>query len=242
MPWPSRGSWRPRRASLPAVNGEYVYFTGKQTVTGSEYAKFILIFREGETTAMVTANVPRAAIDAGTLTTAQVENTLATAAVKATPADAVELFRFSYLGPFKESFGLMGTSKAYSISGSPPKPGENRMIKEPTLIVSPSLDSRPIIDPKAAAERAFKALGGLKDKKVDSEQAVTIADLKGYQIIGEASDATADARVAVTLVILAGTPGGYYAMIGTSPIGEKDKFMPELDKVIMSFEPVEQKK
>lgn len=225
-------------AELAGRKGEYVYFTGKQQAAGAEFAKFVLILRENNVTAMITANIPQKAIEAGVFERAAVETILANAVVMDTPAKGVELFRLGYLGPFKESFGLMGTSKAYSPSGALPKPGENRILIEPTLIISPSMDSRQVIDPQQAAQQSFKAFGGLKDKTISSEKAVTIGGLEGYQIVGEAADERSGSRIGLYLVLLSGKPDGYYAIVGTSPQAEMEKFAPEIEKVIGSFEPL----
>jgi hypothetical protein len=226
------------RAPLPGREGDYVYFTGKQISAGSEFAKFVLIMLENGVTAMISANIPQAALDNGRFTKAQIEEILAKAAVKDRPAATSELFRFGYLGPFSESFGLMGTSKAYSPSGAVPQPGENRLMMEPMLIVSPSLGNNIVIDPKTVAMRSFQTFGGFKEQKVTGEKAVEIAGLKGYQITGEALDELSGGKIAINLVLLAGQPSGYYAIVGTAPDADSAKFMPELDKVIASFTPV----
>jgi hypothetical protein len=227
-------------SELAGRKGEYVYFTGKQTVGGQIFAKFVLIFREAGVTAMISSNVPQAAMDAGTFTKTQIETVLAAAIVKDTAAKAIELFRLGYLGPFQEAFSLLGTAKAYSVSGTQPAAGENRMVKEPTLIVSPSLDGR-IVDVKPAAQRSFQTLGGLQAKTVESEKVVTIGGLKGYQIIGETQDKQSGTKITLNFVLLAGNPDGYYAIVATTPLADKEKFMAEIEKVIASFEPVKPK-
>ncbi|NJM36334.1 MAG: hypothetical protein HC850_18420 [Rhodomicrobium sp.] len=226
------------RGTLPGRKGDYVYFTGKQTAAGSEFAKFVLIVLENGVTAMISANVPQQAIDEGRFTKAQIEDILTKAAVKDQPGETAELFRFGYLGPFRESFGLMGTSKAYSPSGTMPQPGENRLIMEPMLIVSPSINTNVVIDPKQIATRSFKTFGAFKEQTVKSEQAVEIGGLKGYQIVGEGLDQQSGDKIAINLVLLAGEPNGYYAIVGTVPDADSEKFMSELEKVIASFMPV----
>lgn len=234
----AQGLRDPAKAELPGRKGEYVYFTGKQTSLDINFEKFVLILRENGVTAMITANIPEAALNAATFTKAQIEETLAKAAVKDEMSKGAELFRLGYLGPFKEAFGLMGTSKGYSTSGLPPAPGENRVLKEPTLVVAPSTDNRLVVDPKSAAQRSFQSFGGLKEGKIESEKPVTIAGLKGHQIVGEAVDATSGSKIGIYLLMLAGEPGGYYAIVGTSPIADMPKMLPEFEKVTASFEPL----
>ncbi len=224
-------------SALPGRTGEYVYFSGKRVASGRGFAKFILIFREAGLTATISVNVPQAAIDDGTYTRAQIESILATAKVEDRPAKSAELFRFGYLGPFQEAYSLGGMSKAYSTSGKVPAAGENRMFEEPTLFVSPSLGTQ-IVDPRTAAQRSFRSLGGLREKTIESEKTVKIGGLEGYQIIGETADKETGTEIAINLVLLVGDPGDYYAMVATMPLTDKDKFMPEIEKVIASFEPV----
>jgi hypothetical protein len=225
-----------KRKELPGRSGDYVYFNGKQTAGESEIAKFVLILREGGVTAMISANIPQKAIEAGTFTREQVERILAGAAVKDKPAESAELFRFRYLGPLKQAFYLAGPSKTYNLSGASPSPDQNRLVMEPMLFVEPSLDGRQLLDPKAMAERYLRAFSGPRESIIKSEKSVEIGGLKGYQIIGEAAEAATGGKVALNLVLLSGTPDGHYAILGTVPLADRDKFMPELQKVIESFE------
>jgi hypothetical protein len=224
------------RAELKGREGTFVYLVGTQTTPAGAFAKFVLIFRQQDVTAMIIANIPQTAIDAGTYSRDGIETILATATVHDTPAAAAELFRLGYLGPFKQAFTIAGTSKAYNISGKQPRPGENRLIVEPMLIVSPSIDGR-TVEPKMAARQTFMRLGGMKEGQMDGETDVTIGGLSGYRITGEAADATTGARIAIHLVLLSGKPTGYFVLVGTTPVADKDKIMPELEKVIASFEP-----
>ena len=238
----AQGLRDPAKAELSGRKGEYVYFTGKQTSLDVNFEKFVLILRENGVTAMITANIPEAALSASTFTKAQVEETLAKAVVKDETSKGSELFRLGYLGPFKEAFGLMGTSKGYSTSGNPPAPGDNRVVKEPTMIVAPSTDNRLVVDPKIAAQRSFESFGGLKESKIESEKAITVAGLKGHQIVGSAVEPSSGSRIGIYLLMLAGEPGGYYAIVGTSPIADMPKMLPEFEKVSASFEPLPTKK
>ena len=222
--------------TLSSRSGDYVYFHGKQKTASGAFSKFVLILRENGVTAMINATVPQAALDAGKVSKAQIEDILAKAAVENEPAPAEELFRFTYRGPFKPVANWLGSSKLFSLSGTPPVANENRMVKEPMLIVSPSADERPVIDPKATAEKRFANLGRLQNETITSEKAVSIGGLNGYQIIGEAADVPSGEKITIDMVLLSGETGGYYAIIGTVPIADREKFMPEQQKVIASFE------
>jgi hypothetical protein len=234
-----QGMTDPEKKPLKGREGDYVYFTGKQTGPAGSFTKFIVIFTENGITAMIIANMPDKALEAGTFTTEQMETILATATVRDKPAAAEGPFRFTYLGPFKEAFALAGVSKLYNISGDEPQSGVNGMVKEPMLMVSPSIDKRPI-KAKGVAQRSFNTLSGLKDKKIESEKAVTIGGLEGYQIIGNGADASTGDKVAVNLVYLSEPDGGYFAIVASTPVSDSGKFVDEIQKVIESFEPVKQ--
>jgi hypothetical protein len=234
-----QGMTDPEKKPLKGRDGDYIYFTGKQAGPTGSFTKFIVIFPENGVTAMIIANMPDKALEAGTFTSEQMETILATATVKDKPAAAEGPFRFTYLGPFKEAFALGGVSKLYNTSGAMPQSGENGMIKEPMLMVSPSIDKRPI-EAKGVAQRSFNTLSGLKDKQIDSEKAVTIGGLDGYQIIGSGADASTGDKVALNLVYLAETDGGYFAIVASTPVSDSSKFVDEIQKVIESFEPVKQ--
>ena len=238
----AQGLRDPAKAELPGRKGEYVYFTGKQTSLDINFEKFVLILRENGVTAMVTANIPEAALSAATFTKAQIEETLAKAVVKDEMSKGAELFRLGYLGPFKEAFRPDGHIEGLQHLRPAPRARGKPRLKEPTLVVAPSTDNRLVVDPKSAAQRSFQSFGGLKEGKIESEKPVTIAGLKGHQIVGEAVDATSGSKIGIYLLMLAGEPGGYYAIVGTSPFAEMPKMLPEFEKVTASFEPLTGKK
>jgi hypothetical protein len=225
-----------QKAALKGREGTYIYLVGKQNTPAGEVTKFVLIFTQSDVTGLIVANVPQAAIDAGKYSRDGVEATLATATVReTTPAPSAELFRFGYLGPFKEAFDHGGMTKAYNISGAQPHSGENRLVKESMLLVSSSIHGD-AIDAKAEASKAFMQLGGAKEKHIDAEKEITVGELKGYQITGEVTDAASGGKIAIDLVLLSGEPFGYFMFLGSVPIADKEKMMPEVEKVIASFE------
>ncbi len=152
-----------------------------------------------------------------------------------TPSNATELFHFGYLGPFKEAFDHGGMAKAYNLSGSQPRPGENQLVKESMLMVSASVHAD-AIDVKAQADQAFMDLGGMKERLIDDEKEVTIGSFKGYQITGKVTDAASGGQIAIRLVLLSSQPAGYFMFLGSMPLADQEKMMPEVEKVIASFE------
>jgi hypothetical protein len=172
-------------------------------------------------------------MDAGTYTREGIEAILATATVRA-PADPNAIFDFSYLGPFKQALDDGGMTKAYNLSGAKPLPGENQLVKEAMLLVSSTIHGDSI-DVKAQADNAFMQLGGMRERRVDDKREITIGSLKGYQIVGEVVDAASNNAIAIRLVVVSGEPYGYFVFLGSVPAAERDKMMPEIEKVIASF-------
>jgi hypothetical protein len=221
------------KAELKGREGTFVYLVGNQKTPAGDVTKFVLIFTESDVTGVIVANVPQAAIDVGTYSREGVEAILASATVRE-PPDANALFRFGYLGPFKEAFDHGGMTKAYNMSGAQPGTGENQLVKEAMLLVSSSVHGD-AIDVKAQAQKSFLELGGMTERRIDDEKEVTIGDLKGYQITGEVTDAASGDKIAIHLVLLSGEPFGTFMLLGSVPIADKEKMMPEIEKVIASF-------
>jgi hypothetical protein len=223
------------KAELKGREGAFVYLAGKQKTPAGDVTKFVLMFTERDVTGVIVANVPQVAMDAGAYSRQGVEAILATVAVRDKPADPNALFYFGYLGPFKEAFDHGGMTKAYNISGAQPQPGENQLVKEPMLLVSSSVHGD-AIDVKAQADKAFMELGGMKDRQVDDAREVTIGAFKGYQITGLVTDAASGGKIAIRLVLLSGEPAGYFMFLGSMPAADREKMIPEIEKVIASFE------
>ena len=222
------------KAELKGREGNFIYLFGEQETPAGDVAKFVLMFTENDIAGVIVVNVPKTAIDAGTYSREGIEAILATAGVQDTP-DPDELFRFAYMGPFRKAFDHGGMTKAYNVSGGQPVAGENLLVKEAMLMVSSSIHGE-AIDVKAQAHKSFMELGGMKERHVSDEKAVEIGDLMGHQITGEVTDADSGDKIAVRLVLLSGKPFGTFMLLGSVPAAEKLKMMPEIEKVIASFE------
>jgi hypothetical protein len=224
-----------QKAELKGRDGNFVYLVGRQNTPAGEVTKFVLMFTEGDVTGLIVANVPRAAIDGGTYSREGIEAILAKVAVRDKAANPNDVFRLSHLGPFREAFDDGGLTKAYNISGAKPSSGGNRLVQEPMLLVSASVHGD-AIDVKAQANKAFMELGGMMERQIEDQREVTIASHKGYQIIGRATDVASGSAIALRLVVLSGEPFGYFMFLGSMPVAETEKMMPEIEKMIASFE------
>jgi hypothetical protein len=222
------------KAELKGREGTFTYLVGEQKTPAGDVAKFVLIFTESDMTGVIVVNVPLTAINAGTYSREGIEAILASALVRDAP-DPGALFRFGYMGPFRKAFDHGGMTKAYNLSGAQPGGGENRLVKETMLMVSSSIHGD-AIDVKAQANKSFMELGGMKERHISGEKEVEIGDLKGHQITGEVTDADSGNKIAVHLVLLSGKPFGTFMLLGSVPAAEKQKMMPEVERVIASFE------
>ncbi|MGF1619949.1 MAG: hypothetical protein ACFCUR_04975 [Rhodomicrobiaceae bacterium] len=222
------------KAELKARKGTFTYLAGEQKTPAGDVAKFVLMFTESDVTGVIVVNVPKTAIDAGAYSREGIEAILSTALVR-DAADPNALFRFGYMGPFRKAFDHGGMTKAYNLSGSQPGGGENQLLKETMLMVSSSIHGE-AIDVKAQANKSFMELGGMKERHINDEKEVEIGDLKGHQITGEVIDAESGDKIAIHLVLLSGKPFGTFMLLGSVPAAEKQKMMPEVEKVIASFE------
>jgi hypothetical protein len=230
-----KGIVETKKAELPGRTGDYVYITGKQKTQTGDYGKYILVARENNVTVMITANVPLMGADS--LAPQQIERAFATASVKNEVVKGAELFTLSYLGAFKETLSVMGNSKVYSPSGKIPEPGAVKTSQEPIFVISTSVDKGTVADVKASAKNSFRVIGNLSAHEVKSEKDITVAGLKGYEIVGEGDDPKTGARSGLYVVLLSGSTGGYYVMAGIAPATGMPEYLPEFQKIAMGFEP-----
>jgi hypothetical protein len=225
-----------RTAQLPGRGGDYVYIVGKQKTLAGDYGKHILIMREHDVTVMITANIPQQALITQAVTPQQVERAFATATVRAEVAKGNDLFRLSYLGPFKESISIFGSSKAYSLTGKVPEPGSDKAVADPVFVVSPSVDKAEITDIKTVAQNLFHTFAGLTGQEIRSEKPVTIGGLPGYEIIGEGQNQKAGVPSGIYIVLLSGNGGGYYMLAGSARAADMPTYLPEFQKIAGGFE------
>jgi hypothetical protein len=234
----NNGITETQRGILAGRTGEYAYVTGRQRTPSGDFAKFLLIMRENGVTAMITANIPQTALDDKVITREEVERALASATVQRDTGKSVDLFRLSYLGPFKEAQGLIGTTKAYTLNGKPPERSNGKTAPEPVFIVSPSLGKEKLPDLAAATVKSFRTLGGFRDHSLIGESELTVGALRAYGAVGEGIDIRSGTKNSMYVVIVAGQAGGYYVMVGTCPLQESAFFLQEFQNMAMSFRPV----
>ncbi|MGD9802710.1 MAG: hypothetical protein AB7E81_18355 [Hyphomicrobiaceae bacterium] len=215
----------------------YLYMRGEQMSGQGPVAKFMVAFKRHGVTALVTANVQKASIEAGTVTAADIEHMFTTATIAATAPPARDVFSLGYLGPFRPAGKILGASRAYTLDGKfePSKAG----VKRALLLVAPSLDLRPVTDAEAQAKALFKGLPGLKDTHVLNLRSIEIAGVPAIEIVGKAVDKDEGGEVSLYQVLVLPPRGGYYRLLGQVPMDDAGKLMPELSKIAQTFRIVE---
>ncbi len=224
------------KSELKGREGEHVYLTGAQQTPLVDYAKFILIFREKGVAAMITANVPEAALTSRAITQDQIEAVLASAEVRDETEGAQALFELGYLGPFEEDVSLMGNTKGYRLkSDAGATPGEKL---RPFFLVAPSLHKLPLNLVEETATKAFRSLDQFRDAEIAEVRKVHIAGLEGVEISGTAADWKSGEQAGLYQVMIPGPSGGYFRLVGFGPKETWDENLAEFRRIAESFRPL----
>ncbi len=213
----------------------YLFMRGEQASAQGPVAKFIVAFHDRGVAALITANVLQEALARGAVKAEDVEHILASATIAPQAAPAQDVFRLSYLGPFKSAGSILGTTRAFTLDGRlEAAPGAKR----PVLIVAPSLDRRIVPNVEQVAETLLGGLPGLQSIKITERRQTPIAGLEAIEVVGSATDKGGDEVGLWQVLVLPGT-GGYYRLVAQMPIGERETLLPELRKIAESFKAIE---
>lgn len=214
--------------------GEHVYVTGEQSTPAGPFAKQILLFREGAVTALLSASLPKSAIENGSISAQAVERALASA--RLAPGAGEKPYALSYTGPFRDTGAFIGQSHFYAIV-DPPGKQRPASATPPSLIIAAALDGPRIDDLEATGRAGIAELTGGQEPTTLESQQFDVAGLEGIEHVvppsgsGEASDA------GIYQVILRGRDGGYYRIVGKAPAPEWPALLPEFRKIAQSFAP-----
>jgi hypothetical protein len=219
---------------LPHRAGEYFYLRGEQNTPLVEYAKYIFIFQENGITAMVSANIPRAALNSGIMTGAEIEKIFASAAVLNEAPKAPALFSLSYLGSFEEDLSVLGTTKGYRLKRGEAAGGA---AFEPMFLVAPSLTIAPVPNLALLAERTFGQIDHIQGKTAETAIELQIAGLPAVETVGRGTDAGTGKAAFVYQLMIEARHGGYYRLIGLAPEANREMLLPQFRKIAEGFRP-----
>ncbi len=222
-----------RVGRLAARRGDHIYITAEQTAAGDTYAKFILVARERDVTALITMNVPKDAIASGTVTTAECEATLVSTRVSDAPVADTMRFTLGDTGLFKSAGTLGGGASMYTLDGvlTPATPDPTR----PLFMVAQSLDARPIADLAAFARRALEETRGFSGLAVTGEQSLTIAGQAAVEHLASANEARENTAVNLFQVTLGMPGGGYLRVMGQATPADWERLLPEFRRMAASL-------
>jgi len=215
-----------------ARSDAHVYMRAVQKSEAGTYAKYFVLFRTSDQTVLVSVNVPKHALDNGSVKVDEIERVLATAKTTERPA-VRELYSLSYLGPFKEAGTLVGTSKVYTLDGrlEPDRAGETRS----AFMVAPSLDKRPVAEPEKLAVALLASLAGFKDLKPGEPRPILVGGLDGIELEAEAVDEDDGKPIRLYQAMLLGKDGGYFRLIGIAAPEDAERVAGEFAKIAQSF-------
>lgn len=216
----------------------YLYMQAEQDSSQGPVAKFLMAFNEQDITALITANVQKAALDRGAIKVGDVEQILASARIAARPAPARDVFRLTYLGPFKAAGSLLGTTQIYTLDGrmEPPAKSATRA----SLIVAPSLDRRVVIEADTYAETLLGGLAGIDDVKVVERRRIEVDGKPAVEIVATATDKqNGGGKVHLYQVLILPLAGGYVRLVGQSPPADAEALLPELRRITTGFRSLE---
>ncbi len=232
----AQGLLNVERVTLRGRQGDYVYLRGQQKTALVDYAKYVLIFPEQGLTVMITANIPEAALTSGAVTGAAIETIFASATVKPEAMQADSLFTLGYLGPFEEDLSLLGTTKGYRLRGEGPARPDDPGLR-PLFLVAPSLTQAPIPNLSLFAERSFQTIEQVRDKSIEARNALTVAGLDAFEVLGAGTDARSGEPCLVYQVVIEAAHGGYFRLVGLAPASEREKYLAEFRRISESFAP-----
>lgn len=224
----AKGLREARNARLERAE-PYVYIRAEQDSAGATFAKFLVAFRQGDVASLVTANVLKTGLDRGAVAATDIERILASAAVAPVPAAAREVFALDDLGPFKAAGSILGTTRIYTLDGrmEPPAKDEPRA----SLIVAPSLDRRPVLDPEAYSETLLTGLPGLGRPLIEERRRLDLAGFDATEIVATAKSTDGGSPVALYQVLVLGRAGGYVRLVGQAPLAERERLLPEFRRI-----------
>ncbi len=221
---------------LPGRSGEYVYLRGEQHTALVDYAKYVLIFREGCAAGMVAVSIPRVVLNTGIVTGAEIERLLASATFLDSAKDAQQLFTLSYLGPFEEDLSLLGTTKGYRLKAEEEASAGGDGLQT-VFLIAPSLSEAPVPDPAALAKLSFHQIDQIRDKTLETLSATTVAGLPAVEAVGRGTDPGTGEAAFVYQLIVQASHGGYFRLIGLAPEESREQFLEQFKKMAEGFSP-----
>jgi len=186
-------------------NNAATFVEVKQPANGITYLKQLLIFGDAKHTVLVNGIYPEAAKAMAPKIKAALFSTVYDPSQNENPLAAVP-FTINVAQSNLKLVKYISGSLLYSADGTIPT-------ETPTLIVGNSIAKVPAIAQKKYAEERLKKLPGGEKSIIKETTEITIANLKGYEIVANGF-AKNDVPELVYQVMLFNDKGDYYIMVG----------------------------
>jgi hypothetical protein len=232
----SKGMQNAVIGKLVGRSGEHTYIRAEQDAGGIRVQKFMLILKEPMLTALVTANIPQAVIDGGRVDVAAVNAVLASVTIATEIAPSKNAFSLGYLGPFQEAATIVGFTKLYSLDGMMSKSPEAAY--RPVLLVTPSIDKRPIGNLLSASVSAIHSLPSFSEVKLGAARLLKVGSFDAVEQEAIGQDSTLIKPLSVYQLIVALPDGGYLRVVGIAPTPEMERLKAEYPKIARSVRPI----
>lgn len=180
-----------------------------QQFNGSSIAKQILVFGDSSQSVIVMAMYPESSVLLAPILQKALLSTIYHSESNPDLLSAVN-FSINTDGTEFRPTKLMAGALLYTIDGKIPT-------HQPTLIVSGSLLKVKITDLENFAEQHLKKIPDGNDMTIQSEKAITIDQMRGYELVAKTSDLE-DSPKLIYQVILISDTGYYFSIVGESTI------------------------
>lgn len=177
------------------------------------------------------------------VTVEQIERALLSATVKPDlfrPDRRKDFYHLGYLGPFSASLPVSPGMTLYSSSPRQREFGSQKANPQAVFMVAalPS-DRAPPGDVREATQHLFRKMAPEPGQAVKSEKDITIAGMSGYAISGEGQGQAARPNQlhGYYYALLKREKGGYFLLMGSVPVADMPRYLPEFEKIAASFQP-----
>jgi hypothetical protein len=218
-------------------NDPRVALTGRQGTQIGWFHKVMLLIGDPKTTALVTANIPEAAIESGAISRDAVITAVKSTSLAGAAVARKQRYQIADPAPLKFAGTFAGDALLFNQNGTLPR--ERTTDALTTFVVAGSLDTRPVTgDREAIAMRLLQSLRDLDRLTVPQTGPITIDGLDGIAQTARADYVTEGREpqpIVIYHVVLFEPEGGYVRMIGQAPLAEGRTALADFKRIAASF-------
>lgn len=215
---------------------DFLAFEGK---VGGVMTRFMLVVADDKTTALLTVNIPDQALESGAIARRDVERSLETVASKQIATEFERNYTLGYLGSFKHAADLnvLGKLSLYNLAGKLPGKPVERQEPNFTVLQIPvvQMNDAPTTDLKVRARRLLSATNKRSNTELVEEKPISISGLDGWEHTATAWQINTKEKVGLYSVTLLDKNDMLIQLLGSMPISDFEKLLPEYRKIAASF-------